>query len=133
MTDGCDQVEGKLLYSDEVFRIQGAVFEVSREMGTGFLEAVYQECLSHEFSLRGIPFEAGRPLALAYKGRPLERTYVPDFICYDAIIVELKSVSALLPEHRAQTINYLRASRLKLGLLINFGRAPKAQIERFAC
>ena len=121
----------KVLYADEVYEIQGAIFEVSRELGTGFLEAVYQECLALEFVARSIPFAAFRPLALTYKGVALQQTYVPDFICFDRIIVELKSVRELSPQHRAQTVNYLKATGLRLGLLVNFGSAPKARIERF--
>ena len=122
----------KLICADEVFRIQGAVFDVYRTMGAGFLEAVYQECLSLEFTARGIPFRALQPLDLAYKGRPLRQTYCPDFICFGTIILELKAVRSVAPEHKAQTINYLRASGLKLGLLVNFGATPRVQIERFA-
>lgn len=119
-----------LLYKDEAYSIQGAVFEVYREMGSGFLEAVYQECLAREFRLRGIPFAAQQELALAYKGEPLEQTYRPDFICYDAIIVELKAVKETAPEHQAQVFNYLKAGGLKLGLLVNFGHYPKATVQR---
>jgi GxxExxY protein len=119
-----------LLYADEVFRIHGAVFEVSREMGIGFLEAVYQGCLALEFAARGIAFVASRPLALKYKGNPLRQSYVPDFVCFDRIILELKVVREIAPEHRAQVINYLKATGLCLGLLVNFGGAPKARIER---
>jgi GxxExxY protein len=122
----------RLIYADEVFRIQGAVFEVYRAMGGGFLEAVYQECLTLEFGARSIPFRALQPLELEYKGRALRQTYSPDFVCFDAIIIELKAVRAIAPEHRAQVINYLRASGLRLGLLVNFGATPRAQIERFA-
>lgn len=120
----------KLLYSDEVFRIRGAIFEVNRMMGPGFLEGVYQECLAIEFEARGVPFAAFSPVSLTYKGRELRKTYVPDFVCYEKIIVELKALSSLLAEHRAQVLNYLRATRMKVGLLVNFG-APRAQIERF--
>jgi GxxExxY protein len=120
----------RVLHAEEVFRIQGAIFEVNRVMGAGFLEAVYQECLALEFAARDIPFIAARPLSLAYKGQPLKQTYVPDFICFDRVIVELKALGALAPEHRAQVINYLKASKLRLGLLVNFGCAPKARIER---
>lgn len=122
----------RLIYAEEVFLIQGAVFEVYRTMGAGFLEAVYQECLTLEFSARRIPFRALQPLQLEYKGEPLRQGYSPDFVCFDTIIVELKAVRTLAPEHKAQTINYLRASRLRLGLLVNFGSAPRAQIERLA-
>jgi GxxExxY protein len=122
----------RLLYPDEVFRIQGAVFEVYRTMGAGFLEGVYQECLGFEFAERGIPFAALQPLPLSYKGRGLQRGYVADFVCFDRIILELKAVRDFAPEHRAQTFNYIRASGLRLGLLINFGATPKVKIERFA-
>ena len=122
----------RILFPDEVFRIQGAIFEVSREMGIGFLEAVYQESLSLEFEIRGIPFAPMPALGLAYKGQALKAFYVPDFICFDRILVELKAVREVAPEHRAQVINYLKASGLALGLLVNFGCAPKARVERLA-
>jgi GxxExxY protein len=122
--------DGAVLYRDEVFRIQGAIFEVSREMGTGFLEAVYQECLALEFAGRAIPFKALPPLGLSYKGVLLRQTYRPDFVCFDSIIIELKVVRELAPEHRAQVINYLKATGMRLGLLVNFGAAPKARVER---
>lgn len=110
--------------------MQGAVFEVSREMGAGFLEAVYQECLALEFARRDIPFVATPQLSLSYKGAALRQTYVPDFICFGAVLVELKAVRELAPEHRAQVMNYLRATDLRLGLLVNFGGGGKARVER---
>ena len=122
--------ESGLLFKNEVFEIQGAVFEVYRMMGSGFLEAVYQECLEKEFRLRSIPFTAQAELTLAYKGETLLQTYRPDFICYDQIIVEIKAVKEIADEHRAQTFNYLRASGFRLGLLVNFGHYPKATVER---
>ena len=121
-----------LMYPDEVFRIQGAVFEVSNAMGSGFLEAVYQECLAREFETRRVPHRAAPQLAITYKGMPLRQTYVPDFVCFETIILELKAVRTLAPEHRAQTLNYLKATGLRLGLLVNFGAGPKVQIERLA-
>ena len=120
-----------LLFEEESFAIRGAVFEVYKEMGCGFLEAVYQECLEKEFRDRGIPFTAQKELELLYKGEPLKQTYRPDFICYSQIIVELKAVKEIAPEHKAQLMNYLNATNLKLGLLINFGSHPKVKIERF--
>lgn len=114
----------------ETFELRGAIFEVSRVMGHGFLEAVYQECLALEFDQRRIPFKTSQPLALAYKGATLKQTYVPDFICYDQIIVELKALRETVPEHRSQVLNYLKATNLKLGFLVNFGCAPQARIER---
>lgn len=120
----------KILFKEESYNIQGAVFEVYREMGCGFLEAVYQECLEKEFYKQGIPFIAQQELKLSYKGETLQQTYKPDFICLDKIIVELKAVKEIVPEHKAQVINYLKATGMKLGLLINFGSYPKATIER---
>ena len=120
---------GRLLYQNEAFQIRGAAFEVYRAMGAGFLEAVYQECLEVEFARREVPFETRRPLGLTYRGEPLRQTYVADFVCYDRIIVELKAVRAIAPEHRAQTVNYLRVTDMKLGLLINFGFTPRVEIE----
>jgi GxxExxY protein len=99
-------------------------------MGAGFLEAVYQECLALEFAARDIPFSAGVPLPLEYKGNPLRQSYRADFICFDSIILELKALNAIVAEHRAQVLNYLRATGFKFGLLVNFGCAPKARIER---
>jgi len=120
----------ELLYKDEVFTIQGAIFEVNRELGSGFLEAVYQECLMLEFTRRAIPFIAHKELSLNYKGHRLAQTYRADFICYDQIIIELKACEALSGAHRAQLLNYLKATQMRLGLLVNFGCHPKAQIER---
>ena len=121
---------GKVLYKSECYAIQGAIYEVYREMGCGFLEAVYQECLLREFSLRKIPFKDQVDLVLSYKEESLHQTYKPDFICYDKIIVELKAVNDVDDTHRAQIFNYLKATCLSLGLLVNFGHYPKAAIER---
>jgi len=120
----------KLLYKEEVYAIQGAVFEVYKEMGYGFLESVYQESMEKELIARGIPFETQKELHLTYKGETLKQTYKPDFICYDSIIIELKAVRDISDEHRAQIFNYLRATGLHLGLLVNFGHYPKATVER---
>ena len=120
----------KILYKDEVYAIQGAVFDVYREMGCGFLEPVYQECLEKEFKLRGIPFEPQKELRLSYKGEILNLIYKPDLVCHGTIIVELKAVKDIDDVHRAQVFNYLKATGLRLGLLINFGHYPKATVER---
>jgi GxxExxY protein len=119
-----------IIHKAESFEIMGACFEVYREKGSGFLEAVYQECLEVELGDRRIPFRTQVPLALTYKGRPLKSKCVPDFICYDKIIVELKAVTALTGEHRAQAQNYLRATGMKLCLLVNFAHFPKLEYER---
>ena len=116
---------------DECYRIRGAVFEVYKTLGCGFLEAVYQECMEIELKKQGIPFSSQQSLKLSYKGIDLKQTYKPDFICYDSIIVELKAVSALAGEHQAQILNYLAATGMKLGLLVNFGHHPGAEIKRF--
>jgi GxxExxY protein len=120
------------LFKEESYKIVGACFEVYREKGCGFLEPVYQECMMIELRLQGIPFVAQKPLALEYKRTPLSSTYEPDFICYDKIILELKAVQELTDEHRAQVLNYLKATGLTLGLLVNFGHYPKLEIERIA-
>ena len=119
-----------LLYEEDAYRIRGSVFEVYREMGCGFLESVYQECLEKELRSQDIPFVSQQELKLAYKGETLEQTYKPDLICFNKIIVELKAVKEIADEHRAQLHNYLKATGLKLGLLVNFGHYPKATIER---
>ncbi len=121
-----------IIFKDECYAIQGAIFEVYREMGCGFLEAVYQECLEKELQKRNIPFVAQPELRLTYKGSQLQQTYKPDFICYGQIIVELKAVKEIAPDHKAQVINYLKVTGLKLGILVNFGSHPKASITRLA-
>ena len=122
----------EIIYPEESYRIMGACFEVYKEKGCGFLEAVFQECLELEFGDQAIPFAAQQQLALSYKGRRLKQTYTPDFICFGKIIVEIKAVSALTGEHRAQVHNYLKATGYKLGLLVNFGHFPKVESERVA-
>lgn len=122
----------KLIYEDLTYWIRGALFEVYKEKGCGFLEDVYQECLEIEMSLQEIPFEARCPLKLNYKGKPLRKKYIPDFICFGKIIVEIKAVKDLSDEHRAQVQNYLQATGYKLALLVNFGHYPQVRIERIA-
>lgn len=121
-----------IIFKEESYQIQGAVFDVYREMGCGFLEAVYQECLEKELLIRGIPFSAQQALNLFYKHKPLTQKYKPDFICYDRIIVEIKAVKEIAAEHKAQVLNYLKATNYELGLLVNFGSYPKATILRLA-
>ena len=121
-----------LILEKESFALRGAFFEVYKTLGCGFLEAVYQEALEREFALGKIPFQAQRVLTLQYKGFPLNQTYKADFVCYDKIIVEIKAVSALAPEHEAQLINYLKITGYPLGFLVNFGHYPKIEIKRIA-
>ena len=111
----------QLVYKDESYRIIGAAFDVHKELGCGFLEAVYQEALSLEFNHKNIPFIEQKQIRITYKGTLLKKNYVADFVCYDKIIVELKALSAINNDHKAQLLNYLKATGFKLGLLINFG------------
>jgi len=106
---------------ERTFSIIGAAMEVHKELGCGFLEAVYQEALGKEFIYQRIPFQAQPVIRIAYKGRALDKTYQPDFICYEEIIVEIKAISALSGLEEAQLINYLKATGLHIGLLLNFG------------
>jgi len=110
-----------LIYKEEAYKIIGAALEVHKELGCGFLEAVYQEALEIEFKHQSIPFLREQKLELSYKGQKLTKYYVADFICYDKIVVELKALTQLDNQNIAQTINYLKATGYKLGLLINFG------------
>jgi GxxExxY protein len=121
----------KIQFKEESYAIQGAVFEVYRELGCGFLEAVYQECQERELRTRHIPFESQPQLQLVYKGQPLKQKYQPDFVCHNNIILELKTAKEIAPEHQAQILNYLKATGLKLGMLINFCSHPKATVQRF--
>jgi GxxExxY protein len=120
----------ELIYKEEAYAIIGACFEVYNEMGCGFLEAVYQECLQLELGFQKIPFEPQKQLLLDYKDHPLEQVYKCDFACYGKIMLEIKAVSALTDEHRAQLHNYLKATGFRLGLLVNFGHYPKLEWER---
>lgn len=121
-----------LIYADEVYAIQGAIFEVYKTLGSGFLEGVYQEALELELAARGIPYKSQQEISIAYKGAQLRQTYRADIICYDKIILELRAVKELLPEHSAQLFNYLRATDMKLGMLINFSHYPGVDIRRIA-
>lgn len=122
---------GKIVYKEESYRIIGACFEVYKEKGTGFLEAVYQECLAMEFASSAIPYEEKMDLKLHYKGQELKQFYQPDFFCLGRIIVEIKAVKQLKDEHRAQIINYLKSTGVKPGLLVNFGHHPGLEYGRF--
>ena len=110
-----------LIFKDETYRIIGAAMEVHSTLGSGFLEAVYQEALAMEFKIKGIPFKQEEKLKIIYKEQTLSKYYEADFICYDKIIVETKAIKELSGIDEAQVINYLKATELKIGLLINFG------------
>ncbi len=119
-----------LVFEEETYKILGACFEVYKEKGCGFLEAVYQECLEIEFEIQELLFQSRSELQLTYKERILKQKYIPDFICFGKIILEIKAVTKLSDEHRAQVHNYLKATGYKVGLLVNFGHYPKVEHER---
>jgi len=119
-----------LRYEQETYQIIGAAMKVHSELGPGFTEKVYQEALAIEFSERGIPFVREKEIHAIYKGIVLEGTFIPDFICYDKIIVELKAGKELDDVHRSQAINYAKIAGLNLSLLINFGEKSLVK-ERF--
>ena len=110
-----------LLYKEETYLIIGAAMIVHKELGRGFLEAVYQEALEKEFLIKNITYKREIPIKIFYKNKPLNKFYIADFICYDKIIIELKALSAITNEHKGQILNYLTATKLKLGLILNFG------------
>ena len=112
-----------LLFENETFAIIGAAQEVHKELGNGFLEAVYQEALSLEFKKRAIPFHREKELQIQYKDAILTKTYCADFICYDKIIIELKAVSKLTTEHESQVLNYLKRDSIKAWINNQFWRS----------
>jgi GxxExxY protein len=119
-----------LLYKDEVYAIVGAAIEVHKQLGSGFLEAIYQEALEIELETRHIPFEPQKTFRVVYKGQSLKKEYMADFVCYDKIIVEIKALNELSGREESQVLNYLKVSGLRLGLLINFGSVEKLEWKR---
>jgi GxxExxY protein len=120
----------ELLCKAEVYAIVGAAMEVYNELGSGFLEAVYQEALEIEFTLRGIPYEAQKELLIFYKGRRLKKTYGADFQAFDQVIVEIKAIDRLTLGDEGQLLNYLSATGLTVGVLINFGAKNNLEWKR---
>ncbi|HEY7544529.1 MAG TPA: GxxExxY protein, partial [Blastocatellia bacterium] len=121
----------EIILKEEASEVIGAAIDVHRELGHGFLEPVYQEAMEIELAERGIPFVSQKSLAISYKGRRLRKEYVADLVCYDKIIVELKSISRLSGIEEAQLINYLKATGLQVGLLIDFGSRGRLEWKRF--
>lgn len=121
----------ELILKDEVYAIIGAAIEVHRELGPGFLEAVYHEAFEIELASRKVPFESRRTLTIMYKGRPLRKEYEADLVCYGQIIVELKALDRLSGKEEAQILHYLKATGLRVGLLINFGSHGRLEWKRF--
>ena len=115
--------DSKILYKEESYKIIGACMKVHRSLGSGFLEAVYQEALSREFKNEGIPFESQVKLFVFYDGQKLKKYYIADFICFDKIIIEIKSVSQIPVVFYSQLKNYLIATKKELGMLVNFGES----------
>lgn len=124
-------VVSDLLYKDEVYAIIGAAIEVHKELGPGFLEPVYQECLEIELSSREIEFESQKPLHIYYKTCKLKKEYIADFVCMGKIIIEVKALDSLSGRETAQIINYLKATKMRVGVLINFGSNGKLEWKRF--
>jgi GxxExxY protein len=119
------------LFQQEGYNLMAAAFEVYNEKGSGFLEDVYHECMERELTRRNIQWNAKPTLLIYYKGEPLTKFYTPDLLVCSQIIVELKAAKALIPEHEAQVINYLKATRKRTGYLINFGSYPRLEWKRF--
>lgn len=118
------------IYKDEGYKLMGAAFEVYNEQGYGLGEEIYQESFELELEIRKIPFRAKQELVCFYKDHPLRKRYVPDAFVFGQIVVELKAVTALLAEHEAQLINYMRISRQPVGYLINFGHKDTLEWKR---
>ena len=124
------ETKTSILFKDECYKIYGCIYAVNKNLGAGFLEAVYQEALAIEFKREKIPFTPQQELEIRYEGIPLTAKYIADFVCYNKLLIEIKSVSKINNQHKAQLMNYLAATGFKLGLLVNFNSFPKAQIIR---
>ena len=120
----------ELLLKEEVYKIVGAAMEVYNVLGSGFLEAVYQEAMEIELTERGIPFEPQKDLRITFKNRTLKKTYVADFLVFDKVVVEIKAIDRLTSHDEAQLLNYLKATGMQVGVLINFGSADKLEWKR---
>ncbi len=120
----------ELLLRDEVYAVVGAAMEVYNQLGCGFLEAVYQEAMEIELAERGIPFEAQKPLRVTYKGRQLKKEYVADILAYAALLGELKAMEHLTSKEESQLLNYLHATKLRVGVLLNFGSVRGLEWKR---
>ncbi|OGS71660.1 MAG: hypothetical protein A3F91_12400 [Flavobacteria bacterium RIFCSPLOWO2_12_FULL_35_11] len=111
----------KIVYKEESFKIIGACMKVHRSLGAGFLEAVYEEALEKEFQIQNIPFKKQVKLELFYENQKLKKQYRADFVCFDTIVLEIKAVSQMPVVFNAQLKNYLKCTKMELGMLINFG------------
>ena len=122
----------ELLLKDEVYRVIGACIEVQREIGPGFDEAIYQECLEIELEAQSIPFLVQPEFQMEYKGRRLKKSFRPDLLCFGELVVELKALERLASREESQLLNYLKSSRKPVGLVVNFGSFPKLEWKRMA-
>ena len=130
LTTNQHKQEDNLLFKDECYKIYGCIYTVNKKLGSGFLEAVYQEALEVELKRENIPYDSQKEVEILYDGIPLSQKYKADLICYDKIILEIKAVTKINNQHKAQLLNYLAATGYKLGLLVNFNSFPKAEIIR---
>jgi GxxExxY protein len=126
-----DKGPDSLLYKDEVYSIVGAAFEVYNTLGSGFLEAVYQEALAIELRIRQIPFQEQAQVNIEYKREPLKTRYCADFLCYSQLLVEIKALEYLTSNNESQLLNYMNGTKLSVGVLINFGNASRLEWKRF--
>ena len=120
----------ELLLKEEVYAIVGAAIDVYNELGSGFLEAVYQEAMELELALRSVPFEPQKELCIYYKGHCLKKKYCADLICFGSVLVEIKVMRQLGSGEESQLLNYLNATGLRVGILINFGDAGRLDWKR---
>lgn len=120
----------ELILKEEVYAVVGAAMEVYNTLGNGFLEPVYQEALEIEFGKRDIPFIPQKEISIEYKGIHLKKGYIADFLVHDKLIVEIKAINELTVREEAQLLNYLKATGVQLGVLINFGSQPNLQWKR---
>lgn len=120
----------KEVFRAEGFRLMGAAFAVYNELGYGMAEEIYQESLEHELRLKGIHFTAKPELRSEYKGHQLNKRYIPDLVVFGSLIIELKAVTALVSEHEAQLLNYLRISQRPVGYLLNYGHKDTLEWKR---
>jgi len=119
------------VFQAEGYSLMGAAFEVHKVLGGGMAEEIYQESLEMELFTRQVPFQTKPPVRITYKGTPIRKEYFPDLLVYSAMVVELKAVSKLLPEHEAQILNYLRITKFRVGYLINFAPLDNVEWKRF--
>ncbi len=119
------------MFEDEGYKLIGAAFEVFNQLGYGMAEEIYHQSLEIELALRGIPYVSKQPITATYKGHQLETFFKPDLIVSGGMVVELKAVSDLVPEHEAQLFNYMRIINHPVGYLVNFGQPNALQWKRY--